>query len=233
MRKELRKSHILPEFFYVETYDEKHRAIQVTSQPGEKEMFIQKGEREKLLCGDCELHISKFESYSAPIIKSIPTLPADRTGKFLITPNVDYKLFKLFQMSLLWRASISTSQMFAQVKLGKQEEHLRKMILANKPGMSHNFGCVMHIFQNASRLKQIIWSPEKDNVEGKYFYRFQTGNIYWSFFITSFPKDHPMRNRFLTQDGNLPIIIASQEEEEIIQWMIGLIAQKDSQEAKE
>jgi hypothetical protein len=57
MRKELRKSHILPEFFYVETYDEKHRAIQVTSQPGEKEMFIQKGEREKLLCGDCELHI--------------------------------------------------------------------------------------------------------------------------------------------------------------------------------
>lgn len=60
MRKELRKSHILPEFFYVETYDEKHRAIQVTSQPGEKEMFIQKGEREKLLCGDCELHIRLY-----------------------------------------------------------------------------------------------------------------------------------------------------------------------------
>lgn len=233
-RRELRKSHILPEFFYSETYDEKHRAIQVSSQPREKERFIQKGEREKLLCGACELHISKFESYAAPIIKSLPNLPADRTGKFLITPNVDYKLFKLFQMSILWRASISTSPIFSQVILGKQQERLRKMICEVKPGMSHNFGCAMHIIPDSKKLKQIIWSPERIILEGRSLYRFQIGSIYWFFSITSFPKDHPVRALFLTEDGNLPIMVAPQEkEEEIIKGITQQIANKYSKQNRD
>lgn len=215
---------------YINTYDEKHRAIKVTSIQGEKERYIQKGEREYLLCQDCETHISKYEGYSALIIKTFPTLQRDRTGEFLKlnTPSVDYKIFKLFQMSILWRASIAKSPVFDAVKLGKQEERLRNMLLDNKPGMSHNFGCLMVIIQNTEQLKQIVVAPVKDDIEGKICYRFQTGELFWYFFITSFPKEHPIRNSFLSEDGNLPVLIAPWKEEEVIQRITGLIAQKYS-----
>lgn len=213
---------------YINTYDEKHRAIKVTSTKGEKESYIQKGEREYLLCRDCEILFSKHESYSAHIIKSLPTLHRDRTGKSLVTPKVDYKQFKLFQMSILWRASISESQLFASVNLGKQEERLRKMLHDSKPGMSHNFGCLMVIIQNTKRLKHIIWTPVKDDIEGKICYRFQTGELFWYFFLTSFPKKHPVRELFLSEDGTLPVLIAPWKEDEIIQRIAGLIAEKYS-----
>lgn len=215
---------------YDHTYDEKHRAITVTSIKGEKEKYIQKGLREHLLCGACETQLSIYEGYSSRIIKSVPSFPRDRTGNFLITPKVDYKKFKLFQMSILWRASIANGPWFASVNLGNQEERLRKMIYEGKPGMSHNFGCVMYVAPNADRLKQIIWSPVKDVVEGKFVYRFQTGNLFWFFFITSFPKQHSMRSWFLSEDGNLPILIAQMNEEEIIQRIAGLFAEKYSKE---
>jgi hypothetical protein len=43
---------------------------------------------------------------------------------------------------------------------------------------------------------------------GKICYRFQTGELFWYFFITSFPKEHPVRNLFLPKEGNLPVLIA-------------------------
>lgn len=215
---------------YNNTYDEKHRAIKVTSIKGEKESYIQKGEREYLLCRECETLFCKYESYSARIIKSIPTLQRDRSGEFLKTLSVDYKKFKLFQMSILWRASISQSPLFASVKLGKQEERLRRMLLDSNPGRSHNFGCLMVIIQNTKQLKHIIWVPVKDDIEGKICYRFQIGELFWYFFITSFPKEYPVRNFFLSEDGNLPVLIAPWKEEEVVQRITGLIAQKYSQE---
>jgi len=229
-KNQLQHSHILPEFMYINTYDDKHRAIKVSSVNGAKEIYIQKGEREYLLCQDCETHISKYEGYSANIIKSFPTLQRDHTSELLKlnTPRIDYKKFKLFQMSILWRASIAKSPLFKAVKLGKQEERLRKMLLESKPGLSHNFGCLMVIIQNTKQLKHIIWVPVKDDIEGKICYRFQTGELFWYFFITSHPKEHLIRNSFLSEDGNLPVLIAPWKEEEVIQRIAGLIAQNYS-----
>ena len=47
-KRKIHNSHILPEFMYDRTYDEKHRAISMTSVKGEKEKYIQKGLRERL-----------------------------------------------------------------------------------------------------------------------------------------------------------------------------------------
>ena len=51
--RELRNSHIVPEFFYKEIYDEKHRIF--PRKEGRKYGQMQKGYREPLLCGELSL----------------------------------------------------------------------------------------------------------------------------------------------------------------------------------
>src|SRR5687767_8293608 len=115
-------SHILPEFLFSPVYDDLHRTILVSS--SEKEKFIQKGIREYLLCQECELKLSRYEGYAINVIKNIPAFEEDLSGSFLFSNSVDYKLFKLFQLSILWRSSVSTNQMFANVNLGRHEEKI-------------------------------------------------------------------------------------------------------------
>jgi hypothetical protein len=122
----LRYSHILPEFFYSNMYDEKHRALKVASD--EKERYFQKGIREYLLCQECETKLSRYEGYAAKLIREIPNFSPDTSGLFLYSENVDYLRLKLFQLSIIWRASISKDRMFESVKLGRHEEKIRKML---------------------------------------------------------------------------------------------------------
>jgi hypothetical protein len=47
---DLRRSHILPEFFYKPVYDETHRFLETSTDPRDRVMIRQKGLREFLLC---------------------------------------------------------------------------------------------------------------------------------------------------------------------------------------
>lgn len=97
----LRKSHILPEFLYEDLYDEKHRALVISQK---KEKVFQKGLRELLLCQQCETKLSRYEKYAKEIIQKLPKFSRDASGRFLYSKGVDYSRFKLFQLSILWRA---------------------------------------------------------------------------------------------------------------------------------
>jgi len=67
-------SHILPEFFYLDLYEEKHRTLQITK---ENEKYIQKGIREYLLCQQCETKLSRYEKYAKELIHEIPNFSRD------------------------------------------------------------------------------------------------------------------------------------------------------------
>jgi hypothetical protein len=97
--------------------------------------FIQKGIREKLLCGECEQKLSEWES----ILKRDLVDIGNKKSKFLNISQVDekrlkverirYKEFKLAILSILWRMSITSDPFFASYKLGMYEEKLRKRLL--------------------------------------------------------------------------------------------------------
>src|SRR5215208_423205 len=124
---ELRYSHILPEFFYLSLYDELHRTMFVPSD--EKEKLAQKGVREYLLCQACETKLSKYEGYASKLIQKISDFSKDASGLFVYSDRVDYRQLKLFQLSILWRASVSQEKMFGQVDLGpRHEERIRSML---------------------------------------------------------------------------------------------------------
>ncbi|VAW81253.1 hypothetical protein MNBD_GAMMA12-1540, partial [hydrothermal vent metagenome] len=103
--KPLKKSHIIPEFVYKSLYDEKHRYHILSTFKATKTAQQQKGLREPLLCELCEEKLSKYERYVSLIFTgAIPT--TENTNGDLITINgLKYKEFKLFALSILWRAS--------------------------------------------------------------------------------------------------------------------------------
>ena len=62
---ELRKSHVLSEFLYESTYEpldlerpKQGRMVKVPADTDEKPRIMQKGLRERLLCGRCERYLN-------------------------------------------------------------------------------------------------------------------------------------------------------------------------------
>ena len=146
----LRKSHILPEFMYTETYErETHTAVSVSSDPRHRSVLpVQKGLHERLLCADCETRFSRLESYAASILfrASAAAEAVADSGTYPPIARIepfDYSTFKLFGMSLLWRMGESSVFMFRPVRLGPHAERLRSMLLADNPGQPHEYPLIL------------------------------------------------------------------------------------------
>src|SRR5436190_785668 len=107
--RELRHSHVIPEFMYQPLYDEKHKFWVLSA--SETSWQEQKGLREYLLCNACEVKISRWETYTSRLLSNrVPTV-AKRSGDLIWVDGADYTQFKLFQLSILWRAAVSTLPM--------------------------------------------------------------------------------------------------------------------------
>ena len=73
LERELKHSHILPEFMYQNLYDSSPKRfyklqVDLDNSVNSKIKIEQKGVREYLLCGNCEVRLSKYENYAAETI---------------------------------------------------------------------------------------------------------------------------------------------------------------------
>jgi hypothetical protein len=57
--------------------------------------------------------------------------------------SFDYPRLKLFFLSLLWRADVTSDPMFKAVRLGAHEQRIRKMILQKDPGSPEDYSVVL------------------------------------------------------------------------------------------
>jgi hypothetical protein len=140
----LQNSHILPEFLYEHVYDEKHRYNVLSVRNGEQNRIEQKGARERLLCLACERLLNTYETYASLVIKGgAKGVSYRREGSVLFLRGIDYCRFKLFQLSILWRAGVSSLPFFERVQLGPHQERLREMLLAGDPGKSSTYPSIL------------------------------------------------------------------------------------------
>jgi hypothetical protein len=202
---------------YPDTYDDKHRTLRVERSRPRSPRVIQKGLRERLLCAKCETQISGYEAAAAPIVKALPLQPVHESGLFLLPQQVDYRMFKLFQMSLLWRAAVSQDPMFAGASLGRGEPRLRGMLAGGRPGRSHNYGCVLAMVPDTKYLHTIIGPPVRVLIQGFHCIRFQIGRVFWQFFISDLPAGHSIRRVFLSETGRLVVFLPRWSEQAIVQ----------------
>jgi hypothetical protein len=75
--------------------------------------FRQSGIWEKLLCHVCEQKLSKYEVYSSRVLRRLASVVIEedkRSEASGLGTDVDYQRFKLFLLSLIWRAGIASKE---------------------------------------------------------------------------------------------------------------------------
>jgi len=224
--KELQRSHLVPEFLYRPLYDypdegPKKRFYRTGFGIAVKRSFEQKGLREKLLCRECEKHINKqCENYVAGIWPGIWTRLAAQSENSpqQIEFNVDYKKFKLFQLSLLWRTSISSLPDFADIKIGKpeidhgdftytrHEERIRKMLLNGNPGEEYDYGCIILYSPKLTKnIQDALGFCDNKRIDNYRRYSIFIHGTSWNYIVSSHMERFIYKDKFLQKDRTLPV----------------------------
>lgn len=206
--KVLKNSHIIPEFLYSSIYDEIHRFHVLSVLPDQNNSIEQKGLREFLLCGDCEQKLSVWERYASLVLAGGIELTYRREGNIVHISGLNYEQFRLFQLSVIWRAGLSTLQFFENVQLFHHLEVLRKLLIAGNPGIPNRYGCLMFgiKFENKA-FTQIIMQPGKIKLLGHTAYRFIFGGFMWVFFVSAHNLHPPYSDALLRPDGRAVFLI--------------------------
>ena len=205
--KDLRQSHIIPEFMYTSLYDEKHRFHEISTDKNKKNRLPQKGVRERLLCNDCEQQLSKHETYASLVFNGGYSLKIRNEGRLIHLEGLEYSKFKLFALSILWRAGVSNLDVFSQIKLGPHEEILRKMVLNNDPGADDIYPFILSpIVHEKSVQEALIVKPTWTRLGNHYAYRFVFGGIAWVFVVSSHQAPKEVIGASISKEGKITML---------------------------
>ena len=201
-------SHIVPEFLFKTLYSkEKHQFVQVDGTP--KVRKWQKGFREKLLCRDCEDKLNKWETYAAQVLFGGAEISFERMNNFIIMRGIEYTRFKLFQLSLIWRAGASTLRQYSNVNLGPHEEKLRSMIEKENPGKPSDYGCLLIFTPSYFEItSKMLMLAQETRFDGHRCYMFLLSGVTWVFFVSSHTGQLLYNDKlFLSSSGVLPVLV--------------------------
>ncbi len=211
----VKKSHIIPDFMYKDLFDDKHRLYEASVKDREiKSKTIQSGGYEgDILCSECDNKVlGQLERYASMILygdvsKVIQTQVNEHGITCTFCKEIDYTKFKLFLLSLLWRASISKLKMFKNVSLGPHEGIIRNMILNGNPGTPKKYPCLMITYLNNSKFpNQLIGQPALGRKDGSYTYYFLVGGILYIFFVSSHKIPTWIEPCVINSDGELRVV---------------------------
>jgi hypothetical protein len=157
-----------------------------------KQSKRQKGFTQRQLCDTCEGKFGAWESYFAslwfnPKTRARPTV---LSGAIIQIPGLDYARFKLFHLSIIWRAGISSLEIFAAVTLGPHEAKIRQRLLQSDPGTPNDypfFGIGLRDPSTGGFQDSLIISPSASKVQGHRVYSLCFGGVIWHYFISGHP----------------------------------------------
>lgn len=208
--KPLTKSHIFPEWLYTPLYDENHQFFLLSTNKKKRRRTRPKGIYERLLCGDCEQQFSKWEGYARAVFyDDDPTIRREDYGKTIVLSGLRYAPFKLFQMSLIWRASIANRPEIPGINLGPHGERLRKMLFEVCPGECYEYGTIL-MLPPASLdeiTREFLFPPERvpSKIDGHTAYRAIFAGLIWLFIVSNHSVRLPHKDLFLSKNGRLPV----------------------------
>jgi len=122
---------------------------------------------------------------------------------------------KLFEMSILWRACVSSHPVFSRVQLGPHEARLRAMLLAEDPGEPEHYGCLQTPALLGGRpVVDYIAQPTSGRLGSHRAYRLLFGGFLWLYFVSSHRLEEPWRLLLLQSDGSRMIVSHPRASEE-------------------
>ncbi len=169
-----------------------------------------------ILCADCDNKLlGGYERYGSLILydgheRTIqptrygPGLHAVRFGE------LDYRQFKLFLLSMLWKASISTLDDYQGVDLEDSEDRVRLMLLDGDPGGPYDFGCVIIAMNHLDEIpSDLVAGPTSVQSENGQVFKFLINGLLYLFFEHEADVPAGLKDAILTEEGELVVIYAS------------------------
>ncbi len=195
------KSHIIPAFMF-DSLHQKGTQIykfapaellggngRITELPsGEYEEGILCSRCDNEIIGGYELYAHKA-MYGKEVVDNDHPEFADRITeqgvKFRKCQNLHYKEFKLFLLSILWKASISTRDIFREVNLGPYEDVIREMILNGDPKEDDKFPILIVSWLNDNfTTSDLVGEPGVNKKQKGVRYVFPIAGVTYVFYIS-------------------------------------------------
>jgi len=127
----------------------------------------------------------------------------------LYLPTYDYAKLKLFFLSVLWRASVSSQTFFQKVDLGSHEQKVRHAILESDPGPQSFYSVVLARFTDIPVDHVAMLDPFLERYESTNFYRLFLGTYVAYIKVDSRPV--PATLNQLELRPNTPLVIIGRE----------------------
>ena len=167
--KRLILSHIIPKSFYQLKQHGNQSMLSFATKKIDKTRY-QNGLKEYLMCAECDGMLGKLDEYAGKIlfqqVTKHPFKNVDGIKTYLFRENeFDYKKLRLFFISLVWRASVST--LFNGFSLNKYEDIALKILKQEIPDNPDWFVPVVIRKQTSTPVDNISMCA-KDKVCGKY-----------------------------------------------------------------
>lgn len=180
----------------------------LSTNEAERNRYQQKGLYESLLCDECEERFSRYERYASLALGGGIELGYQVDGRAIVLSGLNYTLFRLFQMSVLWRASISKHPFFKFVELGVHEKRLRTALLNEEPGDASTYGCIMYAIVHDGQVQQdLILQPEHVRFAGLRGYRFVFSSFAWIYVAASHRSSIGIERLFLQKNGYMVMLM--------------------------
>ena len=185
-------------------YDEKHRFFELHKDRAWRDRPVQRGYTEPLLCIECEQLFAGFERYAAGVMNGRSSASFVQSPGYVRVSGLDYERFKLFLLSVLWRASVATHEFFKLVSLGPRERILKTMLLEGRPGRCEEYGCMV-VFSSleGEDISDTMFNPEPYRWAGRRMIKFFFAGASWCFYCDSQSPPRHLRRLFLQEDGTL------------------------------
>jgi len=135
-----KNSHIIPKFLGEKLFAESNPRHSLLFTSEGKQMKVQDTPKEdNLFCQDCEKGFNIYETYCSIRLSRYDDLKYRNSNNFgnikigeiecFYPKNLDIRIFNLFLYSIVWRASVSDSDVFQNFKLSSEDEDLLRVIL--------------------------------------------------------------------------------------------------------
>jgi hypothetical protein len=206
--KPLIDAHIIPRSFFLEHADPKQPNRLVTDRANTFPKRSPIGVYDStILCAECEAFFSPYDDYGYrffhPKEDYPPVIDQGETLSYLVR-DVHYSKLKLFLLAVLWRASVSTHEFYARVRLGPHEQRIRQLLLAKDAGPLDEYSIVIGRFDYSSALVPIL-CPAITRLGGFEFYELLFNGFLVFVKIDSQPLSGLLREMMLRPDSPLHI----------------------------
>lgn len=210
----IKQSHIIPEFMYKKIKDDRNRMSLVPTMPSEKGQIVQTGFFEKnILCRVCENErFAKLERYVSQVLyngggDALFQKQKNLDGATSLgIQGLDYKKFKLFALSILWKAHISDHRFFAKINLPDHENRLRTMLLNDDAGRGDEYQIgIIAVKDTKGELVRMFSNPDVVRSGSDYFSIFFIAGFFYFINLKSDPDFVLFKKYSLTEDGKIEI----------------------------